>query len=337
MASRDLTNTFFERRQAANVRRRSSTDSKLTAGVSDRIKPFGISKKPKGSASDDHLLLEEGLTAMSSISSDKNLPNTTLPPKWVDDVDETHTILAEITRLMGVLASLHSSRLGSVFGNDLEHQEVEIDQLTSDITKRFRHAEGLLKRIGYATSQQKDKEERTVGSNVQRSLAQKLQALSVEFRQKQRKYLKDVQIQKGGSGGAGLAAENEAKFGIDFNNKIDDNRVGFSPQQLAVVDDLQEAVQSRDEEISKIAQSIEELGSIFKELAVLVIDQGTILDRIDYNMEAVVEHTKEGIVQLQKAESHQKNARPMKCIVCLLTVIGILLVILVFKHRRRHF
>jgi len=41
MASRDLTNTFFERRQAANVRRRSSTDGKLTVGVPDRIKPFG--------------------------------------------------------------------------------------------------------------------------------------------------------------------------------------------------------------------------------------------------------------------------------------------------------
>ena len=33
------------------------------------------------------------------------------------------------------------------------------------------------------------------------------------------------------------------------------------------------------------AQSIEELSDIFKELAVLVIDQGTILDRIDFNME----------------------------------------------------
>ena len=40
----------------------------------------------------------------------------------------------------------------------------------------------------------------------------------------------------------------------------------------------------RDEEIVRIAKSIEELAAIFKELAVLVIDQGTILDRIDYNM-----------------------------------------------------
>ena len=34
-------------------------------------------------------------------------------------------------------------------------------------------------------------------------------------------------------------------------------------------------------------KSIEDLSTIFKELAVLVIDQGTILDRIDFNMEQV--------------------------------------------------
>jgi len=103
---------------------------------------------------------------------------------------------------------------------------------------------------------------------------------------------------------------------------------------LAVVEDLNMAVQSRDKEIVQIAKSIEELSSIFKELAVLVIDQGTILDRIDYNMEAVVEHTKEGIGQLEKAESSQKNARPMKCIVCLSITIFILLIILILKNKR---
>ena len=261
-------------------------------------------------------------------ASNKRKNNDT--PKWVDDVEATHTILSEITRLMGVLSSLHASRLGSVFGKDLDDMEGEIETLTRDITDRFRYAEQLLKKVGIAT-RAAGGEEMTVGNNVQRSLARKLQQLSVEFRQKQRNYLKDVQIQKGG-----VVAENEAKFGIDFNSKIDDNRIGFSPQQLVLVDDLQEAVQSRDKEIAQIAQSIEELGSIFKELAVLVIDQGTILDRIDYNMEAVVEHTKEGIVQLQKAEKHQKSGRPMKCIVCLMITIGILLVILLLKHRRRY-
>jgi syntaxin 16 len=139
--------------------------------------------------------------------------------------------------------------------------------------------------------------------------------------------LAEVQTQKSG----GLVPD--SKFGIDFES----NNSGdfFTTQQLAVVDDLTMAVQSRDQEIVKIAQSIEELGSIFKELAVLVIDQGTILDRIDYNMEAVVEHTKTGIKQLEKAEKSQRNARPLRCIICLSCTIFVLLAILILKHRPR--
>lgn len=47
-------------------------------------------------------------------------------------------------------------------------------------------------------------------------------------------------------------------------------------------------VAERDEEIRRIVESIAELQSIFKDLAGLVADQGTVLDRIDYNMEQTV-------------------------------------------------
>ena len=88
----------------------------------------------------------------------------------------------------------------------------------------------------------------------------------------------------------------------------------------------------RDEEITRIAKSIEELAQIFKELAVLVIDQGTILDRIDYNMESAVEHVKEGVKQLEKAEEHQKNAMSVKCIIVLVLLIIIMIGVLIWKH-----
>jgi syntaxin 16 len=91
-------------------------------------------------------------------------------------------------------------------------------------------------------------------------------------------------------------------------------------------------VNQRDQEIANIAKSIEELAQIFRELAVLVIDQGTILDRIDYNMESAVEHAKEGIVQLEKAEEHQKNNIGMKCIILLVFLITIMLIVLIVKH-----
>ncbi len=67
-------------------------------------------------------------------------------------------------------------------------------------------------------------------------------------------------------------------------------------------------------------------------MAVLVIDQGTILDRIDYNMEQVLEHTKEGLVQLNKAEDHQKNAMSVKCIILLCVLIAIMLGVLILKN-----
>lgn len=285
------------------------------------MKPFGISK----GGLDSDIMMEEGIP-MTPNRSRISPAGSALPPMWVDDVDSVNDCLSDITRLMAILNSMHATRVGTVFGKDLDDMEFKIERMTADITDKFRKAEKSLMKVGAATKRVGG-EEATIGANVQRSLAKKLQVLSAEFRQKQRKYLSDVQAQK-----SGAAAETESKFGIDINETA--REYGFNETQLAVVDDLNAAVQSRDKEIVQIAKSIEELGSIFKELAVLVIDQGTILDRIDYNMEAVVEHTKEGIGQLEKAEKHQKNARPLKCIVCLAVTIFILLIILILKHRR---
>lgn len=91
-------------------------------------------------------------------------------------------------------------------------------------------------------------------------------------------------------------------------------------------------VNQRDEEIVRIAKSIEELAAMFKELAALIIDQGTILDRIDFNMEHALEDVKTGVEQLNKAEAHQKSAMSVKCIAALIVLIGILVIVLILKH-----
>ena len=92
----------------------------------------------------------------------------------------------------------------------------------------------------------------------------------------------------------------------------------------------------RDVEITNIAKSIEELASIFKELNVLVRDQGTILDRIDYNMDCAVENVKSGVGQLDKADEHQKSAMSTqtKIIGGLTGMIGIMVGLLILKKTK---
>lgn len=60
-----------------------------------------------------------------------------ITPKWVCDVDSIHNIISDINHLMEMLGLLHSSRIGTVFGNDLDDMEVKIDKITRDITGRY--------------------------------------------------------------------------------------------------------------------------------------------------------------------------------------------------------
>jgi len=60
-------------------------------------------------------------------------------------------------------------------------------------------------------------------------------------------------------------------------------------------------INQRDHEISQIAKSIAELAELFQDLSALVIDQGTMLDRIDYNVENMGREMEGAVEELGKA------------------------------------
>ena len=64
----------------------------------------------------------------------------------------------------------------------------------------------------------------------------------------------------------------------------------------------------------------------------LVIDQGTILDRIDFNIEETFTNTKKANEQLTKANEYQKSNRGAYCIAILSTLIFFFLVLLIIKY-----
>jgi syntaxin 16 len=258
-----------------------------------------------------------------------------LPPAWVDLVDRVDALTAQLEAKMKELEALHRKRLLVGFDDSEAAKERDIDYMTQEITAMLREAESVLKQLGGGGSE--GGTERVVTRNVQKSMAKRIQGLSIEFRQTQKHYMAQLKAQKAGAAPFFdfLSADHGAGL-LEMERRTREEggmQGGFTPEQLAVLEEQEAVTAERDQEIQHIARSIEELSQIFKELAVLVIDQGTVLDRIDFNMEQVVEHTKEGVHQLVRAEENQKSAKATRCIVCLLCAIFVMILILVIKHR----
>lgn len=152
------------------------------------------------------------------------------------------------------------------------------------------------------------KDDMSIRKNIQRKLAARLKQVTQKHRLMQKTHMENVQNKPG---------EEVANEGGLFDEKFED----FS--QIAKV---------RDEGINVLVSNINELAIIFKELNMLVVDQGTILDRIDYNLTLARENTSKAVVFLGKAEKHQNCTRATSCLLFLIILIVVLLLLLIYKN-----
>ncbi|GLT56227.1 hypothetical protein SLA2020_292870 [Shorea laevis] len=248
-----------------------------------------------------------------------------LPPAWVDDSEEIAGNIQRARVKMAELVKAHAKDLMPSFGDGKEDQRA-IEVLTREITDLLRKSEKRLQKFSGSGSS----EDSNIKKNVQRSLATDLQNLSVDLRRKQSTYLKRLQQQK------------EGHVGVDFEMNLNDNRprldddefqdMGFNENQMMKLKRSENLTQEREREITEVVKSVNELAQIMKDLSVLVIDQGTIVDRIDYNIQNVATSVEEGLNELQKAERHQKQGGMVMCATVLVVLCFIMLVLLILKQ-----
>lgn len=91
----------------------------------------------------------------------------------------------------------------------------------------------------------------------------------------------------------------------------------------------------REKEVREIAKSIVELSEIFKQLAYLISEQGTILDRIEFNIDETNVQMKKAVDELVLGTRYQKKAAKKKLILLLLALSLILLLVIAFKPRKK--
>lgn len=94
------------------------------------------------------------------------------------------------------------------------------------------------------------------------------------------------------------------------------------------------AIAQREREITDIARGIIELADIFKDLQTMVIDQGTMLDRIDYNVEKMNTDVKAADKELVVATSYQKKNTKRKIILFLLLLVIGMFILLMVKPKK---
>jgi len=172
-------------------------------------------------------------------------------------------------------------------------------------------------------------EEKKMRMNLQSSFASFLQDISKKFRKSQTKYLERMTDKKQRLGKSSLLAALSGD--VEEPKKDDFVDPGFDEDQQAMVAMTAVRVDQRDEELRKIAESIHELTTIMEDISLLVIEQGTMLDRIDYNIELTLEETKAGVQQLEQADKSAGKSTVKICIIVLAVVIAGLVLALIIK------
>lgn len=267
--------------------------------------------------------LEEGLAERD---------DSRMPPIWIDYLEKAQMILPKLKNKVNELKVLHSRHLHRSTFDDSSTDEVAIENCTHEITRMFNETHRLVQIIKSHASEGSQNEKRLT-INVYHSLATALQELSSLFRGTQNGYLRQIQ-----------SREDRSK--IYFENQIEDENLyggegddidGFfinskqmSHQQLLLLEEENtKFAQEREQEVNAIVKSIMDLNDIFKDLNQMVVDQGTVLDRIDYNVEQTQIQVFEGFKQLQKADAYQRKNRKMCAIIILAVTTVILFFILI--------
>ncbi|KAF8313473.1 t-SNARE [Clavulina sp. PMI_390] len=317
-----------------------------------RRRPRGRAKSPTSYYSDAPNYADtaggerQGLiNGAEDMAGHSGLDDAALPPMWVDISEQVEEILEGTALKVSSLDKLHAKHALPGF-TDRSAEEREIEMMTSDITRDFRKCQSLIKRITPdspahsfpPSSVGPSSNEIKAANNVQRALAAKVQEMSGTFRKKQRVYMDKLQGHATknrdlliASGTIPLTASEQIS---EVDDDIEASRGHLSAQQMENSSAVN--IETRTRELNEIAKSISQLAEVFKDLQAMVIDQGTILDSIEYNIEQTAVHVQEAVKELKVATKYQKNTGRRMLIFLLILVIFGLVLILIFKPRRTH-
>ncbi|PFH60859.1 hypothetical protein XA68_10216 [Ophiocordyceps unilateralis] len=273
-----------------------------------------------------------------------------LPPRWADVSDEVTELLTDIVTKSQRLEKLHQKHVLPRFDDDAakKTEEAQIEKLTQEITKGFHECHKCIQRVEHMVRDARESgtlshSEDIMARNIQISLATRVQDTSANFRKKQSAYLKKLR-DMGGLGSFSPAERSSTpQLGSYLHPSLQESDADKVFSQSALQAASQQkmlhsndaVIAQREREIEDIAQGIIELSDLFRDLQTMVIDQGTLLDRIDYNVERTNEDVKGADKELKVASGYQRRTAKRKIILLLILLVAGLFILLLIKPKRQ--
>ena len=235
---------------------------------------------------------------------------------FINIFNDTKILLDQLTLNLTTLRSYQQKRIIVKFDED-ENDEIDkqIKDLAHSMTNKVKNVEENIKKLNSYPKENLSENEMKLNINMKLTLAQRLKEFTQEFRLNENNYLNSYKIFGG-----------EKKKDEEILDEDDSNNNFFQ------INEGNEILKKRDEEINVLLESIVDLSSLFKDMQNLVQEQGTILDRIDYNIDEAFDNTKKAHRHLEKANEHMKNNCFFKSIIMLMLIIFIEAVLIMFKY-----
>jgi syntaxin 16 len=127
-----------------------------------------------------------------------------------------------------------------------------------------------------------------------------------------------------------LGGEEDPTYEINSSIKEESND-NNNINNFLMTDNSDLVLQRRDNELNLLLNSVNDLAEIFKDMQTLVMEQGSILDRIDYNIDIASTNVTSGKNSIVKANEYHKKNCFRNVIIVLLVCIFIEASLLIFK------
>ena len=128
-----------------------------------------------------------------------------------------------------------------------------------------------------------------------------------------------------------LVGEDDPTFQIKTSSKKEDYEINNTVDNFLMTQDNNLQLMRRNTQLNNLLNSVTDLAELFKDMQSLVMEQGSILDRIDYNIDIASTNVTSGKNSIVKANEYHKNNCFRNVIIVLLVCIFIEALLLIFK------